>query len=108
MSKHNPHQTSQSRLTRIDHLVYATPDLARGAGEIEALTGVRASPGGKHLAWATHNCLLALGADIYLEIIAPDPSQPKPPIARPFGIDDLHHPRLVAWAARAAGLEDFT
>ena len=60
MSKHNPHQTSQSRLTRIDHLVYATPDLARGASEIEALTGVRASPGGQHLAWGTHNCLLAL------------------------------------------------
>jgi hypothetical protein len=108
MSQQNPHQTSQSRLTRIDHLVYATPDLARGASEIEALTGVRASPGGQHLAWATHNCLLALGADIYLEIIAPDPSQPKPPGVRPFGIDGLRHPRLVTWAARAAGLEDFT
>ena len=108
MSKHNPHQTSQSRLTRIDHLVYATPDLARGASEIEALTGVRASPGGQHLAWATHNCLLALGADIYLEIIAPDPSQPKPPGVRPFGIDGLRHSRLVTWAARGGGLEDFT
>jgi len=108
MSEHNPHQTSQSRLTRVDHLVYATPDLDRGCSEIEVVTGVHASPGGKHLAWATHNCLLALGADIYLEIIAPDPSQPNPPGVRPFGIDDLRHSRLVSWAVRGGGLEDFT
>lgn len=108
MSKHNQNQVSQSRLTPIDHLVYATPDLVRGVSEIEALTGVRASPGGKHLAWGTHNCLLALGADIYLEIIAPDPSQPKPPGVRPFGIDSLHRSRLVTWAVRVAGLEHFT
>ena len=108
MSKHYPHQTSHSRLTRIDHLVYATPDLARGASEIETLTGLRASPGGQHLAWATHNCLLALGPDIYLEIIAPDPTQPKPPGVRPFGIDSLRHSLLVTWAAPSTGLEDFT
>lgn len=108
MSPHNINQASQSRLTRIDHLVYATPDLARGVSEIEALTGVRASPGGQHLAWGTHNCLLALGADSYLEIIAPDPSQPKPLGVRPFGIDSLRRSRLVTWAARGAGLEEFS
>jgi hypothetical protein len=108
MSKRNQHQTSESRLTRVDHLVYATPDLARGASEIEVLTGVRASPGGQHLAWATHNCLLALGAETYLEIIAPDPSQPKPGGVRPFGIDGLRHSRLVTWAAHGSGLERFT
>lgn len=108
MSKYNLHQTSLSRLTQIDHLVYATPDLARGASEIEALTGVRASRGGQHLAWATHNCLLALGEKTYLEIIAPDPSQPKPSGVRPFGIDGLRHSRLVTWAAPSAGLEDLT
>lgn len=108
MIKHNRHETSQPRLTRIDHLVYATSDLACGTGEIEALTGVRASPGGQHRAWATHNCLIALSADIYLEIIAPDPSQPKPSGGRPFGLDDLRHPRLVTWAARGAGLDQFT
>jgi len=107
MSKRNQQQTSQSPLERVDHLVYATLDLARGASEIEALTGVRASPGGQHLAWATHNCLLALGPETYIEIIAPDPSQPKPPGARPFGIDGLRHSRLVTWAACGAGLEHF-
>jgi hypothetical protein len=35
-------------LSRVDHLVYATPDLNRGIDEIERLTGVRATPGGQH------------------------------------------------------------
>ncbi len=47
----------------IDHLVFATPDLAQGVDEIEALTGVRASIGGQHALWGTHNRLLALGND---------------------------------------------
>jgi len=84
----------------IDHLVYATPSLAQGVAEIEALTGVRASVGGQHLAWGTHNSLVALGPDTYLEIIAPDPSQPTPKEPRPFGIDLLHHSRLASWAVR--------
>jgi len=92
----------------LDHLVYATPDLDRGVDEIEALTGVRASAGGQHTSWGTHNALLALGADTYLEIIAPDPSQSMPAVARPFGIDELRESRLVTWAARADGLDQFT
>ncbi len=90
---------------QIDHLVYATPDLARGVSEIEALTGVRASVGGQHLGWGTHNCLAALGINIYLEIIAPDPAQPPPPRPRPFGIDGLLRSRLVTWSARCDSLE---
>ncbi|SRR5216684_454718 len=90
---------------QIDHLVYATPDLARGVSEIEALTGVRASVGGQHLGWGTRNCLAALGIDIYLEIIAPDPAQPQPPRPRPFGIDGLLRSRLVTWSARCDRLE---
>ncbi len=93
--------------TEIDHLVFATPNLAQGVGEIEALTGVRPSFGGQHTAWGTHNRLLALGRDAYLEIIAPDPSQPPPTKPRPFGIDDLTHSRLVTWAARGSRLEQF-
>ena len=91
----------------IDHLVFATPDLAQGVDEIEVLTGVRASAGGQHAAWGTHNRLLALGRDAYLEIIAPDPSQPQPTKPRPFGIDTLTHSRLVTWAARGSHLEQF-
>lgn len=93
-----------SRL-RVDHLVWATPDLDEGIHAIERLTGVRASPGGKHASWATHNALLSLGTGIYLELLAPDPSAPAPDKERPFGLDRLERPRLVTWAAHEADLE---
>ena len=90
---------------RLDHLVYATPDLARGIAEIEKLTGIEPTPGGQHPGRGTHNALISLGDDIYLEIIGPDPDQPNPTRPRSFGIDDLTSPRLVTWAARATNLD---
>jgi hypothetical protein len=42
--------------------------------------------------------LLALGAQTYLEIIAPDPGQPTPSMPRPFGVDGLRRGGLVSWA----------
>ncbi|HYM82408.1 MAG TPA: VOC family protein [Candidatus Limnocylindria bacterium] len=92
-------------MNRIDHLVYATPDLSQGVEEIEALLGVRASAGGPHPGWGTRNALIALGSTNYLEIIAPDPKQPPPRKPRPFGIDRLAESTLVTWAARSTNLE---
>ena len=96
---------SEELLVRVDHLVYATPDLNRGVGEIEKLLGVRATPGGQHPGRGTRNALIALGPSAYLEIIAPDPEQPHPQTPRPFGIDGLKKSRLVAWAAKGVELE---
>ena len=92
-------------LTRIDHLVYATPDLQRGTDQIERLLGVRATPGGQHPGRGTRNALIALGPASYLEIIGPDPEQPAPAQPRPFGIDGLKEPRLVTWAAKGMNLD---
>ena len=92
-------------LRKVDHLVYATPDLQAGVERIEKLLGVRAAPGGQHPGRGTRNALLSLGPGIYLEIIGPDPEQPAPAQARPFGIDDLKEPRLVTWVAKGRDLE---
>jgi hypothetical protein len=99
-----PTPTSES-LSRVDHLLYATPDLDRGVEEIEKRLGVRATPGGRHPGMGTRNALIALGPTSYLEIIAPDPDQAPPSEPRPFGIDALATSRLAAWAANGRDLE---
>jgi hypothetical protein len=98
-------QTSAEFISKVDHLVYATPDLNRGIEEIEKLLGVRAMAGGQHPGRGTRNALLALGPTTYLEIIAPDPEQPPPKESRPFGLDGLKESRLVAWFVNGHDLE---
>lgn len=83
----------------IDHLVYATPDLASTVESLADQLGVRASPGGAHPGRGTRNALLSLGPRTYLEIIGPDPEQPDPPVRRWLGVDALTAPRLTTWAA---------
>jgi hypothetical protein len=83
---------------RLDHLVYATPELAASVKEIGARLGVTPTPGGRHPTAGTENFLIGLGPGHYLEIIGPDVAAPPPPRPRSFGIDDLREPRLVTWA----------
>jgi hypothetical protein len=96
---------SSPLLNRIDHLVYATPDLQTGIDAIEKLIGVRAAPGGQHPGMGTRNALIALGPSSYLEIIGPDPDQPKPAGPRRFGLDALKAPTLLTWVAKGTELE---
>jgi hypothetical protein len=92
-------------LQRIDHLVYATPDLDLGISTIEKRLGVRATAGGQHPGLGTRNALAALGPTSYLEIIGPDPAQPKPAGPRRFGLDELKSPRLLTWVAKSTDLD---
>ena len=95
----------------VDHLVWCVPDLDGGIDALEALTGVRAIPGGRHPGVGTCNALLSLGARSYLEIIAPDVEQADYRRPRVFRLDEINEPTLVTWAAAAtlpgdvAGLE---
>lgn len=92
-------------LSRVDHLVYATPDLKGGVAEIEKLLGISPTPGGRHPSFGTRNALLALGDRCYLEIIGPDPESDRPELPDVFGIADLTHSRLMTWAANSKNLE---
>src|SRR5436190_7016516 len=94
-------------LAQIDHLVYATPDLALVIETAEKMFGVRATPGGQHPGEGTRNALLALGPTSYFEIIGPDPDQPKPARGRRFGIDEITAPRLTTWVAKGKSLDRF-
>jgi Glyoxalase-like domain len=88
----------------IDHLVHATPDLDATVAEL-AGRGLVLSPGGAHDGLGTRNALADLGGGAYLEVIGPDLEQPEPAQPRPFGIDGLREPRLVAWAVLVADLD---
>jgi catechol 2,3-dioxygenase-like lactoylglutathione lyase family enzyme len=91
----------------IDHLVYATPDLAASVDQMESILGVRAAEGGAHPHWGTRNALISLGPELYLEIIGPDPENHRP-ADPPFGLRGLERPRLATWSARVASLERIT
>ena len=94
-------------LAQVDHLVYTVPNLQQGIDSAEKLFGVRATPGGQHPGLGTRNALIALGPASYLEIIGPDPDQPKPTGPRRFGIDELTGPHLFTWVAKGKSLEKF-
>ncbi|HEY4610138.1 MAG TPA: VOC family protein [Ilumatobacteraceae bacterium] len=84
----------------IDHLVFASNDLPSASAHIATVLGATPEPGGSHVGRGTYNELLSLGGASYLEVIGPDPAQPAPSGARPFSIDTLTGPALVAWCVR--------
>ncbi len=97
---------------RIDHLVVVAASLAQGAAWVRASFGAEPAAGGQHLFMGTHNLLLRVGADVYLEIIAIDPAQPQPARARWFEMDRPYMqvavrdaPRLVHFVARTDDLD---
>lgn len=87
----------------IDHFVLAAPDLDRACAQLEETTGVRPVFGGAHPGRGTHNALVAFDDSSYLEIIAPDPSQPSTGMSAPMA--RLVQPTLMHWAVRCSGLD---
>lgn len=90
----------------LDHLAICCTTLAEGAAAVEAALGLPLAPGGQHPHMATHNRLLSLGPDFYLEVIAADPSQPRPAWPRWFDLDRFEGPpRLTNWICRTDDLD---
>jgi hypothetical protein len=89
----------------IDHLIYADPDLDAAVATLHRHLGVEAGGGGKHQGRGTHNRVLALGPRTYLELIAPDPSQPAPARLRPYGVEGIAQGGLVGWAIAVEDIE---
>lgn len=90
----------------LDHLVIAARTLSEGVGFVQQRLGIAPGPGGRHARMGTHNALLSLGPDCYLEVIAVDPDAPPPAQPRWFGLDAFKGvPRLVHWVARTGRID---
>lgn len=92
-------------MAELDHLIYASRDVAEGVRIIEDLTGARAVAGGPHVGLGTHNSLLTFDDRTYFEVIGIDPDQPDPSGPRPFGLDDRTSPGLAGYAIHPTGDE---
>ena len=73
--------------SQIDHLVLGAEDLSSATQVLESDFGVPFDVGGAHPVMGTHNRLLRLQADIYLEVIAANPAA-SPHRTRWFSMDD--------------------
>jgi hypothetical protein len=81
----------------LDHLAIVAPTLEEGAAHVREQIGIDMQAGGKHPEMGTHNLLLGLGDDVFLEVIAVDPVAGKPARPRWFGLADEAAVR-AAWA----------
>jgi catechol 2,3-dioxygenase-like lactoylglutathione lyase family enzyme len=68
----------------LDHLAVFAPSLPQGRAWVRDVLGVEPSPGGQHPQMGTHNELVRLGDDMFLEIIARDPDAARPPQHQPW------------------------
>ncbi|HUG58316.1 MAG TPA: VOC family protein [Candidimonas sp.] len=92
----------------IDHIVITAPSLEEGVHYLCQTLGVDPQVGGEHVSMGTHNCLLKLGSDIYLEVIATNPKAASPSRPRWFQLDDPHwnsSPKLATWVARTNDIQ---
>ena len=90
----------------LDHIVIGCETLEQGVAYIRDLLGVHVPPGGRHERMGTHNHLMRLGGETYLELIAIDPAGITPAYPRWYALDDpvqqarlRARPRPVAWVA---------
>ena len=89
--------------TLFDHMLLGCDDLDKGIAFVEQHLGVRAAYGGVHPGRGSRNALLSLGERRYLEIIAPDPEQPRSADVRQ--LYKIESPTLIGWAAHVDDID---
>ena len=73
---------------KLDHIVFGARSLEEGANFIEKKLDIKLSEVGYHDFMGTHNRVVKVDKDIYLEVIAIDPSSKSPNENRWFNLDN--------------------
>ncbi len=82
----------------LDHIAIACRSLEEGVAYVHQALGIEVPAGGAHPVMGTHNNLMALGPDLFLEIISVDPDALPPDRPRWFGLDNFNTPpQLQTW-----------
>jgi Glyoxalase-like domain len=91
----------------LDHVTLGASSLDAGAAWLQRELGIDMPPGGKHPDMSTHNRVLNVGGERFLELLAIDPEAPPLPHRRWFGLDDpavtarlAQRPRGLGWVVR--------
>ncbi len=90
--------------TALDHIVFATSNLALATEAFADLTGCLPIPGGPHPVMGTRNALVSFGDGVYLEIIGPDPER-KVDGLQAAAMAALERDSLFAWALATTDLQ---
>lgn len=89
---------------KLDHITVVARTLDEGSEFIRNALGVDIPEGGAHPRMGTHNRLMSLGSDVFLELIAIDPDAEEPRRPRWFNLDRFDGaPRL---GTRVLGTND--
>lgn len=100
--------------TRIDHLVVGALNLQQGVSYIKEVLGVVMPYGGVHVQMGTHNHLMQLGKDVFLEVISINPDIDRPKSPRWYGLDDPFikrqfekRPAFITWVVNTKNINEF-
>jgi len=111
------HQTSSRRVcdgdqitispVRIDHVIYGTSDLASAARRVEQVVGVAAVAGGRHEGLGTHNQIVPLSGDTYIELLAvADPEEAsRTPLGASLQAAIGAREGLLGWAVAVSDID---
>jgi hypothetical protein len=91
----------------LDHLVVTAATLASGVDHVERTLGQPMDGGGDHVAMGTHNRLMSMGPEDYLEVIAVNPDATAPGRPRFFDLDNrTGAAALTNWVLRVDDLSE--
>ena len=97
---------------KLDHIVFGARSLEEGSNFIEKKLGIKLSEVGYHDFMGTHNRVVKVDKDIYLEVIAIDPSSKPPSENRWFNLDNPilqkkleYSPQMIGYVIEAKDKE---